>query len=169
MFTATLSLMMGTVGRFFGQLYSTYHLYINFFVLLYGLSILWVHNNLRTILQRMELGIVQINSIEKNHKDYINVQKMFSQKWMEANKGIYFYIPSQRDLWFEKVEGSQLIDVLNINTDFIRMTLHKKTGEPKANEFPQPIYLAWEAYRHGLITGMRKKKPNPKVIIDQSK
>ena len=28
--------MMGTVGRFFGELYAKYHLYINFVVLLYG-------------------------------------------------------------------------------------------------------------------------------------
>lgn len=169
MFTAVFTLMMGTVGRFFGELYFQYHLYINFVVLLYGLSILWAHNNLRTIVRRMETGIVKLGGSEKFQKNYSAIQRAFSQRWNEANKGISYFIPSQRDLWFEKIEGPQLIDVLHINDDYVKMTLHKKTGEPKASEFPQHVYLAWEDYRHNLVTGMRKKMPDPKKMEEKLK
>ena len=57
MLFATFRYMMGSVARFLSQLYSDYSLYINFVVLIYGISILWVHNNLRAfslILDRSE-------------------------------------------------------------------------------------------------------------------
>ena len=90
-----------------------------------GLSILWAHNNLRTIVHRMEAGIVQIGSSEKFQRDYSGIRKAFSQKWNDANKGLHYFIPSQRDWWFEKIEGVRLIETLHINEDFIKMSLHK--------------------------------------------
>ena len=59
MFYAQLQYMMGKVVRFLSQLYGEYSTYLNFIVLLYGMSLLWVHNNLRTAIRGLEKGMVQ--------------------------------------------------------------------------------------------------------------
>jgi hypothetical protein len=169
MFSAIFDLMLGTVGRFVGQLYATYHIYINFVVMIYGFSILWAHNNLRTIMQRMEKGIIHFSEVEKNRNDYADIQKNFAKKWKEKNLGTRYFIPTHNDLWFEKVEGSELVDLLKISPDYVKMVLHKTRGEPKEDDFPPHVFKAWSDYRHGLITGMSRKFIDPKVIKEKLK
>ena len=58
MWFATFQLMLGKIGRFLSQFYGEYARYINFVVLLYGISLLWAHNNLRVAIRSMEKGMV---------------------------------------------------------------------------------------------------------------
>ena len=83
MFLATMHLMMGTVGRFFSQLYSDYSTYLNFFVLLYGMSLLWVHHNLRTVVQRMEKGILQLAKAHSMPDDFAGIARKILPKMEE--------------------------------------------------------------------------------------
>ena len=164
MFIATLRLMMGSIGRFFSQLYAEYSVYINFVVLLYGMSILWVHNNLRTVIRSMEKGIVQIAREDELPYNFKKTHNKFSQIWLNQNKGKYSFIPSRRDIWFEKVDSAELLNILNINPDYVKMALHKNLGEPAETEFPKHVYLAWDEYRHGLVRGLRKRFIDPKEV-----
>jgi len=169
MFQSILHLMMGSVGRFISQLYSNYSFYINFFVLIYGMSLLWVHSNLRLVVQRMEKGILQVAKSDSAPSDFAGIARKFSQKWKEENRGKYFFIPSSKDLWFEKIEGNELVDLLMIGPDYVKMVLHKNLGVPERSAFPEHVYLAWEDYRHSMIRGFRKKFVSPKEIKQQLK
>ena len=164
MFLATLHLMMGSIGRFLSQLYADYSSYINFAVLLYGMSILWVHNNLRTVIRRMEKGIVQIAREDAPPYKFNKIFNKFSQTWLNQNKGKYSFIPSNSDIWFEKVDSGELLKILNINPGYVKMALHKNLGEPAKTEFPKYMYLAWDEYRHSLVRGLRKRFIDPKEV-----
>jgi len=164
MILATLRLMMGSIGRFLSKLYGEYSMYINFFVLLYGMSLLWVHNNLRIIIQKMEKGIVHIAKEDAPPYNPKKIFNKFSQIWRNQNKGKYSFIPSKRDIWFEKVDSTELIKILNINPSYVKMALHKNLGEPARSEFSKYVYLAWEEYRHNLVVGLRKKFIKPKEV-----
>jgi hypothetical protein len=164
MFFATFRLMMGSFVRFLSQFYSKYSLYINFIVMVYGLSILWVHNNLRTIIRNMEIGIEEIAKANKPPYDYRKVFRNFYQVWKIKNQGLFSFIPSKRDLWFEKVNNADLPGLLNINEDYVKMALHKRIGEPLESQFPSHVYIAWDEYRHALVRGLRKRFISPKEI-----
>lgn len=164
MLFATFRYMMGSVARFLSELYSNYSLYINFVVLIYGISILWVHNNLRTIVRRMEFGIVEIAKTGEAPYDYGKVFRTFYQIWEKKNKDLFSFIPSKRDLWFEKVNNADLPGLLRINEDYVKMVLHKKIGEPLATQFPAHVFIAWDEYRHALVRGLRKRFITPQEI-----
>ena len=164
MLFATFRYMMGSVARFLSQLYSDYSLYINFVVLIYGISILWVHNNLRAIVRRMEIGIVEIAKGDEPPYDYGKVFSNFSKIWKNKNQQSFSFIPSTRDLWFEKVNNADLPELLKINQEYVKMALHKNLGEPSESQFPTIVYIAWDEYRHALVRGLRKRFISPQEI-----
>jgi hypothetical protein len=133
-------------------------------VMVYGISILWVHNNLRTIIHRMEIGIVEIAKGDGPPYDYIRVFSNFSKIWKNKNKGLSSFVPSKRDLWFEKVNNADLPEILNINQEYVKMVLHKILGVPSVSQFPAHVFIAWEEYRHALIRGLRKRFISPQEI-----
>jgi len=167
MFFATLQYMMGTVVRFLSQLYGEYSKYINFVVLLYGISLLWVHNNLRTAVSRMEQGMLHFAGEEGQTFNVKNIYKKFSKRWTDHNKGKYIFIPTIKDIWFEKVNSEDLLKILNINSDYVKMALHKNLGKPERSKFSRYKYIAWDEYRHGLVRGLRKRFIDPKEVRER--
>ena len=91
----------------------------------------------------------------------------FSQKWKKENEGGSIFIPSKKDLWFDKVESRDLPDLLLIGPDYVKMVLYKSLGVPARSDIPDHVYLAWDEYRHALIRGIRKKFISPKEIKER--
>lgn len=167
MYFATFQYMMGTVVRFLSQLYEEYSTYLNFIVLLYGMSLLWVHNNLRTAIRGLEKGMVQFAEEEGQTFNVKNIYKKLSKRWTDQNKGKYLFIPTKKDVWFEKVNSEDLLKILNINSDYVKMALHKKLGKPERSKFSKYKYIAWDKYRHGLVRGLRKRFIDPKEVRER--
>ena len=164
MLFATIQLMMGKVVRFLSQLYGEYSGYINIVVILYGFSLLWVHNNLRTAIRSMEKGMVHFAQEGGKSFSVKDVYKKFTKRWGDQNRGKFIFIPTKRDIWFEKVNSSDLPKILNIDADYVKIALHKNLGKPERSNFPEHKYIAWDEYRHGLIRGLRKKFIDPREV-----
>jgi len=160
---------MGTVVQFLSDLYSRYGSYINFVVMIYGISILWSHQNLRQIMKKVEVGIVKTAEEEGQPYNYKKIYNRFAQKWQNKTKGTTAFIPSKRDIWFNRVEQDNIIDLLNINADYVKMALHKNTGIPPTQDFREHEFIAWEEYRHSLVRGLRKRFIEPKEIKERLK
>jgi len=158
---------MGTVVQFLSELYSQYGMYINFFVMIYGISILWAHNNLRQIMKKVEVGILKTAEEEGQPYNYKKIYSSFVKKWRGKTKNSSSFIPSKRDIWFDKIEQDKIIELLNINSKYVKIALHKNMGMPPKQDFNEYEYIAWDEYRHGLISGMRKRFIEPKDIKER--
>jgi hypothetical protein len=112
----------------------------------------------------MEKLIVEIGKQEKQPYDYSRIFKRFLTQWQSIVEKKEFFIPSKHDLWFEKVQGSDLISLLCLEPEYVKMVMHKNIGDPKTNEFPKHVYVAWEQHRNNLLTGIRKKFESPKQV-----
>ncbi len=164
MIRAFLQLALGTFGRALLDLYRTYSLPINSIVVAYGIVTIYAHNNLRAVIREMEAMMVDVASGLGDKPDPHHVLSQFSQRWRAEQGERRLFLPSRLDLWFGSVTTAELIGLLLIGPDYVRMALHKHTGWPEQKAFHPVDYKVWEEYRHRLLIGIRTKLPDVKDL-----
>ena len=157
MFQQIINLLAGDTVRSLMQFYRQYSQIINALVVIYGFSLLWVHNNLRVAIKNMEQLMLHISSEIKDTSDHGRVHKQFVKKWNELMGNRRFVVPSKSDLWYERVMGDELINVLHIKPEYVYLVL-KQDKTADSNDLKKK-YRAWQEYRHNLRVGLRRKKP----------
>jgi hypothetical protein len=135
---------------------------IDAIVLLYGVIVLYAHNNLRNVVRRMESMMLEVANEIGGQLDFHQVHHLFAERWKSEWGARRIFLPTRRDLWFNRIGAAELVDLLHIEPDYIKMALHKNTGEPQAQDFHPVDYLLWEEYRHRLLTGLRSRLPDPR-------
>jgi len=115
----------------------------------------------------MEKRMVHFAQEDNKKNNVKDVFKKFSKRWTDQNKDKQIFIPSKKDIWFERVNSADLLKILNINADYVKIALHKNLGKPERSKFPQHKYIAWDEYRHGLVRGIRKRFIDPKEVRER--
>ncbi len=160
MFQQLINLFSGNFVRSLMQFYRQYSQIINSLVIIYGFSLLWVHNNLRTVIKKMEQLILHIASELKDNTDYHRIHKQFVKQWNDLVAHNRFVIPSKNDFWYERKTGRELIDVLYIKPEYVYVVLKKQNDEAAEQDSMKKKFRIWEEYRHNLRIGIRSKTPD---------
>ncbi len=164
-FQQLINLLAGDTGRSLIGFYNENSAVINTFVFIYGLVVVFAHRNLRKIIIDMEKMMVDITAEMGESIDYSQVYKEFQRRWEHASEGKRIFLPSRTDLWFNLIPRAQLIDLLFIQKDYMKVALNKLTGKPKAKTFNPTIYRTWDEYRKRLFTGLRTRVKDPQEIF----
>jgi hypothetical protein len=164
MIRAFLQLALGTIGRALLNLYRTYSLPINSIVVAYGILTLYAHNNLRAVIREMEAMMLDVASGLGEKPDPHHLLSQFSQRWRAEQGERRLFLPNRLDLWFGSVATAELIGLLLIGPDYVRIALHRHTGWPAKKSFHPVDYRVWEEYRHRLLIGVRTKLPDIKAL-----
>ncbi len=159
-----IELLLGQVGRAILSFYLNYSFIVNGLVLLYAIFILWVHNNLRRVVHRMEAMMVEIAQEMGEEPDPQKVHQQFLQRWKNQYGDERFILPSARDFWFTRTNGAEVLDLLHIEPEYTRMALSKNLGKPEPETFSPYVYFVWQQYRHNLLIGLRSKLRDPQVM-----
>lgn len=155
-----IQLMLGEAGRALANFYTSFVVFINGPVLFYALIILWTHHNLRSLVREMETMMVEIAN-ESNLDDMQGIYSQFCARWSERNHQKRYMLPTRRDLWWEPVKGKELIQLLHIDADYVRLALQMNTGKPEKQDFSPSVFLALQEYRHNLLVGLRSRLRDP--------
>jgi len=164
MIRGMLQLMLGRFGRALLALYNQYNLLISPFVVLYGIVTIYAHNNLRSVIRQMESMMVEIASELGKQPDHRQVLHEFAQRWKSEQGDRRLFFPTQSDFWFGLIDTAELVDLLHIGPDYVRMVLHKHTNWPRRAAFHPVDYGVWEGYRHRLLIGIRSKLPDIEAL-----
>lgn len=164
MFRAYLQLMLGKIGRALLAFYNNYNMVISPIVVLYGVVTVYAHNNLRNVIRRMEGIMVEIAGEMADQLDYRQVHRQFVQRWKAEQGDKRLFLPSQTDFWFGFMDAAELIELLHIGPDYVRMALHKHMNQPSRRSFHPVDYRLWKEYRHRLLVGLRSKLPDVKEM-----
>jgi hypothetical protein len=164
MIRAFLQLALGTFGRALLALYRTYSLPINSIVVAYGIVTIYAHNNLRAVIREMEAMMVDVASGLGEKPAPHQVLSQFSQRWRAEQAERRLFLPSRLDLWFGSIATAELVELLQIGPDYVRLALHMHTGWPAQKAFHPVDYRVWEEYRHRLLIGIRTKLPDVKEL-----
>jgi hypothetical protein len=149
------------------EFYRTYSLPLSTIVVAYGVVTLYAHNNLRSVIRRIEGMMLEIAQAIGDRPDPRQVHRQLVKRWKaeQADKRLFF--PTRGDLWFGFVDSAELVEALHIGPDYVRIALHKHTNWPERKDFHPVDYGAWEEYRHRLLIGVRVKLPDIKALKAQ--
>lgn len=159
-----IQLALGRIGRALLALYRAYSLPISAVVVAYGIVTIYAHNNLRTVIRQMEAMMLEIAGGLGEKPDPGQILRQFAERWRSEQTDRRLFLPSQTDLWFGSVPTADLVDVLQIGPDYVRMALHIHTDWPDRTAFHPVDYQVWEEYRHRLLIGVRTKLPDVKKL-----
>lgn len=160
MFREFIRWALGPLGREVLQFYEEYNVIINVIVLLYGVVLFYPHYTLVNVVNRIERMIQEISKalgpqlkIDLLHKTLVN-------EWNDKYQEKVFILPTKNDLWFERHSGEGIIELLEIDQDYLKMALHKITGKPSMKSFRAIDFKIWEKYRRQLKKGIRSNTPS---------
>ena len=161
--------ILGKVGNFLKDLYTSNTWWVNSIVIIYAIFILWTHNNLRKIVLRFEKDIVSLSKQSGKTSEIRFLHKSVLNKWHQENDTKKFWLPTINDLWYEVFSGKDIPKLLHFDSEYVKIALNKLNGYPSQEEYAPHVYLAWEEYRHRLLVGIRSNTPNPKIIKERLK
>lgn len=165
MVKAIIELMLGKSGRFLLGVYNEYHVFLDVIVVAYGLALIWAHINLRRLVSKMEKAILDISDEGGTPPDPELVFEEFTRRWRASSGESKVLIPTRNDLWFASVQPQDLVEILGLQPDYVRVVLAKaeKIGpiDPKSDR----VFRAWEAYRHQLRIGIRARYMEPEFQL----
>jgi len=163
MVLAYIQVLLGEIGRALLSFYNHYSLIINGIVILYAVFILKAHQNLRSVIHSMEALMVEVGG-DVGKPDLERVYAHFLERWQQERGDQKYLFPSRRDFWLISVQGKELVNLLNITPDYLKMALHKNLGKPQRSEFSPFVYRVWEDYRHSLLIGLRSRLRDPEEL-----
>lgn len=156
--------ILGKVGNYLKDLYSSNTWWINCIVVIYAILILWTHNNLRKIVKNFENDIVSLSKKPGKNSEIRFLYKSVLNKWHQENDAKKFWLPTINDLWYEVFTGKDIPKLLHFDIEYVKIALNKLNGYPPQEEFVPQVYLAWEEYHHRLLIGIRSYIPDPKKL-----
>lgn len=159
MFREFIQYILGPFGREVLQFYKDYNLIINAVVIAYGLVLFYSHYVLWDMIRRIEAMILEISATYGSELPLNSIYQELVDQWNHQYQGKTFYLPKKNDFWFEKYMGGDVLDLLQINQDYVRMALHKLTGNPPMRDFKAIDFEMWQHYRLQLKKGLRVKTP----------
>lgn len=161
MFREFIRWALGPIGREALLLYTEYNLPINLIVLLYGVILFIPHFSLIKTINRIEQMILAMSSSAgSSPKDIEALYNELIDKWSSMVHGKTLVLPTKNDLWFELHEAPDVLKLLQIDEDYVRMALHKHTGDPPLRLFTPIKFYVWEKYRRRLKKGVRGLTPD---------
>lgn len=160
MIRGMLQLMLGRYGRALLAFYNQYNLLISPFVVLYGVVTIYAHNNLRKVIRQMESMMLEIVGEMGEEPDHLHVLQRFSDRWKAEQGERRLFFPTKSDFWFGYIDTTDLVDLLHVGPDYVKMVLHKHLKWPRRAAFHPVDYGVWEGYRHRLLIGIRSKLPD---------
>ena len=166
MFKALIELMLGQSGRFLIAQYNEYHVAINLVVIIYGTLLILAHLNLRQITRRMEAVMIGLAREAQPPHDAQHLFRAFRERWKESQADKKLFFPSRNDLWFSMIESGDLIEILNLQKEYLLVVLSKAKILNPSVTLPKQTYRAWELYRHQLLTGIRAHHMEPEVQLE---
>jgi hypothetical protein len=166
-FRTLIYFFLGDFGRAALDFYATYAVWINAIALVYGIVLIYAHENLRRFIRRIEATIVSYAHTFDGPQRYAQIRKKLIEDWAETQADQSLWIPHRTDLWIERIKKRALLDLLHIEPEYIKLVLHTMTGEPKRTEFSIGRYRVWSEYRHRMLTGIRSRIKHPEAMLEK--
>jgi hypothetical protein len=164
-FRGLIEILIGDLGRSLLAFYRANSTVINVVVFIYGMILLYAHNNLRRAMQRLEWTILEIAKARGDSPDPEEIQADLLARWQEQEAGKRVLIPSRTDLWVGFIDLGDMPALLHIRPEYVKMALHKLVGKPGHRAFSPIAYRVWSEYRHRLMTGLRSRVKDPDVLL----
>jgi len=166
-FRTLIYFILGDLGRALLNFYQNNDVWINTIALIYGAVLIVSHRNLRNLVHQMEADILDIAGSFQGSVNYTRISQLLRQRWEEKYHEVKVYIPARTDLWLHRVKKSELLELLHIDGEYIKLALHRLSGTPDRKSFTRISYRVWDEYRHRLLTGIRSRIKDPEEILKQ--
>lgn len=159
MFRGFIRWALGPLGREVLQFYQEYSLVINILVVLYGIVIFYPHFTMVNLINRLERMILEIAEQFGAPLNFETMCQELKARWTEENQEKSLFLPTKSDLWFVRFPASEVLDLLQIDENYLRIALHKLTGNPPLKSFKAVDFKILEKYRRQLKKGLRSNTP----------